>query len=82
MCEFLPFSTEPDTATREMLRVLKPGGRIAFATWTPTVLIVAALSGDAARLAEWRAEHDRIVGECFAEGRVRLEYLLTRATKA
>jgi SAM-dependent methyltransferase len=32
------FSPDPDTATREMLRVLKPGGRIAFAAWTPESL--------------------------------------------
>jgi SAM-dependent methyltransferase len=148
------FTPEPETAAREMLRVLKPGGRIAFAAWSaeglsprlmglsvrylppdsgnppspfewgdphgvrrylgdqvrdldfehaalrfpalspgharrileetfgPTVLLVGALSGDPARLAEWRAEHDRIVGEFFADGRVRFEYLLTRATKA
>jgi SAM-dependent methyltransferase len=29
------FSPQPDAAAREMLRVLKPGGRIAFAAWTP-----------------------------------------------
>lgn len=29
------FAPRPDVAVREMLRVLKPGGRIAFATWPP-----------------------------------------------
>lgn len=29
------FAPRPDVAVREMLRVLKPGGRIAFNTWPP-----------------------------------------------
>ena len=29
------FSPQPEAAAREMLRVLKPAGRIAFAAWTP-----------------------------------------------
>jgi SAM-dependent methyltransferase len=29
------FGPRPDVATAEMLRVLKPGGRIAFSTWPP-----------------------------------------------
>jgi SAM-dependent methyltransferase len=29
------FSPDPEAAAREMLRVLKPAGRIAFAAWTP-----------------------------------------------
>lgn len=29
------FAPRPEVATREMLRVLRPGGRIAFATWPP-----------------------------------------------
>lgn len=33
------FAPRPDVATQEMLRVLKPGGRIAFATWPPEQLI-------------------------------------------
>jgi ubiquinone/menaquinone biosynthesis C-methylase UbiE len=32
------FSPQPEAAAREMLRVLKPGGRIAFAAWTPDAL--------------------------------------------
>jgi SAM-dependent methyltransferase len=31
------FAPRPEVATREMLRVLKPGGTIAFATWPPDV---------------------------------------------
>lgn len=148
------FSTEPERSATEMLRVLKPGGRIAFAAWTPeglaprlmglaarflpplpgppppspfewgdprgvrrylgdrvrevtfehaalllpalspgharrlfeetfgpTVLLVRLLGGDPARLAEWRAEHDRIVGGFLRDGHVRFDYLLSRATK-
>ena len=33
------FAPRPEIATREMLRVLKPGGTIAFATWPPTLCI-------------------------------------------
>ncbi len=33
------FAPRPNVATLEMLRVLKPGGRIAFATWPPEQLI-------------------------------------------
>jgi SAM-dependent methyltransferase len=33
------FAPRPEVATREMLRVLKPGGRIAFATWPPEHVI-------------------------------------------
>jgi SAM-dependent methyltransferase len=33
------FAPRPEVATREMLRVLRPGGRIAFATWPPEQLI-------------------------------------------
>jgi SAM-dependent methyltransferase len=29
------FAPRPDVATREMLRVLKPGGTLAFSTWPP-----------------------------------------------
>jgi SAM-dependent methyltransferase len=148
------FSAAPERAASEMLRVLKPGGRIAFAAWTPdglaprlmglsvaylppmpgppppspflwgeprgvrdylgatgrdlhfehaalqlpalspaharrifeetfspTVLLVHMLGDRPDRLSKWRREHDAIVGEFFGDGRVRFEYLLTRATK-
>jgi ubiquinone/menaquinone biosynthesis C-methylase UbiE len=38
------FAPRPDVAVKEMLRVLKPGGRIAFATWPPEQLIGRAFS--------------------------------------
>jgi SAM-dependent methyltransferase len=149
------FSWQPDAAAREMLRVLKPGGRLAFAAWTPdglaprlmgltfrylppmpgvappspfewghaegvrtylgghvrdlefepaalqlpalstpharrlfeetfgpTLLLVRTLSNDPARLAQWRSEHDATAAEFFADGRLRFDYLLTRAIKS
>src|SRR5512138_408848 len=33
------FAPRPEVATREMLRVLKPGGVIAFSTWPPELFI-------------------------------------------
>jgi SAM-dependent methyltransferase len=33
------FAPRPDIAVREMLRVLKPGGTIAFSTWPPELLV-------------------------------------------
>ncbi len=148
------FSPQPEAAAREMLRVLKPAGRIAFAAWSPdalaprlmgltfrylppmpgaappspfewghaegvrkylgervrdlgfepgalqlpalsagharrlfeetfgpTVLLVRALSNDPARLAQWRHEHDAAAAEFVADGRLRFDYLLTRAIK-
>jgi SAM-dependent methyltransferase len=41
------FAPRPDVAVREMLRVLKPGGTIAFSTWPPELLVgrMFALNG-------------------------------------
>ncbi|MGH7268244.1 MAG: class I SAM-dependent methyltransferase [Candidatus Rokuibacteriota bacterium] len=33
------FAPRPEVATREMLRVLRPGGRIAFSTWPPELCV-------------------------------------------
>jgi ubiquinone/menaquinone biosynthesis C-methylase UbiE len=38
------FAPRPDIAAQEMLRVLKPGGRIAFGTWPPEQLIGRAFA--------------------------------------
>jgi SAM-dependent methyltransferase len=148
------FSAAPQQAATEMLRVLKPGGRIAFAAWTPdglgprlmgltfaylapmlgtqppspflwgdphgvreylgsrvrslqfqhaalmlpalspaharrlfeetfspTVFLVRTLGDRPEQLERWRFEHDAIAREFFGDGRVRFEYLMTRATK-
>jgi SAM-dependent methyltransferase len=33
------FAPRPEAAVREMLRVLRPGGRVAFSTWPPEVFV-------------------------------------------
>ncbi|HEX4823805.1 MAG TPA: class I SAM-dependent methyltransferase [Candidatus Polarisedimenticolaceae bacterium] len=38
------FAPRPDVAIAQMLRVLKPGGMIAFSTWPPELLIGASFS--------------------------------------
>lgn len=38
------FAPRPDVTTREMLRVLRPGGRIAFATWPPEQFVGRAFA--------------------------------------
>jgi SAM-dependent methyltransferase len=148
------FSTAPQRAASEMLRVLRPGGRIAFAAWTPeglaprlmdlsfaylppvpgppppspflwgeprgvreylgarvgelrfehaslmlpalspgharrlfeetfspTLMLVRALTERPEQLAIWRGQHDAIASEFFSEGRLRFDYLLSGATK-
>jgi 2-polyprenyl-3-methyl-5-hydroxy-6-metoxy-1,4-benzoquinol methylase len=146
------FAPRPEVATAEMLRVLKPAGRIAFATWPPEQLIgrsfalgakfvppppgavptglwgdpnvvrerlgagvddllfergvigwpalspmhyrsvqeakagpfvraVQALKSQPERLAAYRKEFDALVAPYLVDNVVRLEYLLTRATK-
>lgn len=147
------FAPRPDVATQEMLRVLKPGGRLAFATWPPeafigkmfalgakyvppppgvpsvglwgdpnvvrerlgervkdirfergtmqwptlspqhyrvwneaktgpTVRAVQALAKEPARLEAWRREYEALVADYLVDNVMRMEYLLTRATKA
>jgi SAM-dependent methyltransferase len=142
----------PEIATKEMLRVLKSGGTVAFATWAPDQLmgraaalgakyvppppgvplptlwgdpnvvgerlgaavrdlvfqretmkwnalsprhyrlfhetytggairLVQSLSNTPGKLGAWRREYDAIVSEYFEDNVVRLEYLLSRATK-
>lgn len=145
------FSAAPQHAASEMLRVLKPGGRLAFAAWTPeglaprlmglsfaylppppgpspflwgdargvreylgdrvgdmrfeaaalmlpalsvgharrmfeetfapTLMLVRMLSNRPDELAKWRQQHDAIARDFFADGRLRFDYLLTRAIK-
>jgi SAM-dependent methyltransferase len=38
------FAPRPEAAVREMLRVLRPGGRIAFSTWPPEVFVGRMIS--------------------------------------
>jgi Methylase involved in ubiquinone/menaquinone biosynthesis len=38
------FAPRPDVALAEMLRVLKPGGTVAFSTWPPELLIGSSFS--------------------------------------
>jgi SAM-dependent methyltransferase len=33
------FAPRPEVAVREMLRVLKPGGSLAFSTWPPELMV-------------------------------------------
>jgi hypothetical protein len=66
-----------------MLPSLSPAHarRLLEETFSPTVLLVHALSDKPDQFANWRHEHDTIAGEYFADGRLRFEYLLTRAPK-
>ncbi len=38
------FAPRPEVVTRELLRVLKPGGRLAFATWPPETFVGRSFS--------------------------------------
>jgi SAM-dependent methyltransferase len=49
------FAPRPEVATREMLRVLKPGGTIAFATWPPEQLD-GRLSALATKYVPWPSD--------------------------
>lgn len=66
-----------------MLPALSPGHarRLFEQTFSPTVMLVQALSAQPEQLARWEAEHDAIAGEFFADGRLRFDYLLTKAMK-
>jgi hypothetical protein len=66
-----------------MLPALSPAHarRLFEETFGPTVLLVHLLGDRPEQLSKWRREHDAIVDDFFADGRVRFEYLLTRATK-
>lgn len=150
------FAPRPRVATAEMLRVLKPGGRIAFSTWPPGFFVgrqftlierympappaggdlpaspvlwgdpdvvrerlgtavgdlhfehavmtgptlspqhtnklqettiaplaklVASLEGQPARLAELRADSEKLISDYFEDNQLRYEYMMTRATK-
>ncbi|HLE97152.1 MAG TPA: class I SAM-dependent methyltransferase [Candidatus Thermoplasmatota archaeon] len=150
------FAPRPDVATKQMLRVLKPGGTIAFSTWPPELAVgrifatvgkhappppadvspppqwgdvglvrqrvgdavrdlrfdrgvlrwpalspahyrahleavsapvkslVRSLQGEPAKLRQLRAEIEAVAAEYFEpdENIIRMEYLMTRATKA
>ena len=55
--------------------------RLFEETFGLTVLLVHTLSNEPARLAQWRGEHDAAAADFFADGRLRFDYLLTRAIK-
>jgi hypothetical protein len=44
-------------------------------------MLVRALTERPEQLAIWRGQHDAIASEFFSEGRLRFDYLLSRATK-
>ena len=66
-----------------MLPALSPGHarRLFEETFSPAAMLVRVLSNRPQQLADWRDQHDAIAGEFFAKGRLRFDYLLTRAAK-
>lgn len=92
------FAPRPEVAIAEMLRVLKPGGRIAFATWPPHLVMgrmfdlfaeFAPPPAGAALPSSWgRAEAvrerlgDRVVDLEFASGEMRTPALSPKHFRA
>lgn len=92
------FAPRPGVATAEMLRVLKPGGRIAFATWPPHLVMGrmfdlfaecapppagAALPSSWGTVeAVWQRLGDRVVELEFASGEMRTPALSPKHFRA
>jgi len=55
--------------------------RIMEETFAPVAFLVHALSDQPEKLSAWRRQHDAIASDFLTDGRVRFEYLLTRATR-